>query len=65
VLPAAHVPTVLARAGRVRPPYTSDDFRAALAERLGSHLTMLELDCDHMIDQAMPASTAELVRKVL
>lgn len=65
VLPPSHLPTVLARAGRVRPAYTSDAFRTALAEQLGPHLTMLELDCDHMIDQAMPASTAELVRKVL
>ncbi|UYP17789.1 alpha/beta hydrolase [Rhodococcus sp. Z13] len=65
VLPAAGIPTILAQAGKVDPPYTTAGFRAALAERLGDDLTVLRIDCDHMIDQARPAETAELVRRVL
>jgi len=65
VLPPAHVPTVFARAGKVQPGYTSPEFRAALARRLGSNLTEVEIDCDHMIDQARPADAAELITRVL
>ena len=38
---------------------------AALADRLGTNLTTLDLDCDHMIEQARPQETAALVRKLL
>lgn len=65
VLPPPHVRTVLARAAKVQPPYTSDAFRASLAERLGANLTLLELDCDHMIDQELPGRAAELIGSVL
>ncbi len=65
VLPPAHIPTVFARAGKVQPGYTSPEFRAALAERLGSNLTEVEIDCDHMIEQARPAETAALISRVL
>lgn len=65
VLPPAHVPTVFARAGKVQPRYTSPEFRAALAHRLGSNLTEVEIDCDHMIDQARPADAAELIARVM
>ncbi|MGN0040815.1 alpha/beta hydrolase [Rhodococcus sp. (in: high G+C Gram-positive bacteria)] len=65
VLPPAHIRTVFARAGKVQPGYTSPEFRAALAERLGSNLTEVEIDCDHMIEQARPAETAALISRVL
>ncbi|MGW5312279.1 alpha/beta fold hydrolase [Nocardia thailandica] len=65
VLPPASVPTVLVRAGRVRPPFVTPEFRAALAERLGPNLRDLVWDCDHMVAQARPAETAGLVRSVL
>lgn len=65
VLPPAHLPTVLARAAKVQPPYTSEAFSAALADRLGPNLTVHELACDHMIDQALPETTAALIRSVL
>ncbi|WP_435278459.1 alpha/beta hydrolase [Rhodococcus yananensis] len=65
VLPPPGVRTILARAGKVQPPYTSDEFRRALTDRLGPNLTMLELACDHMIDQELPQRTAELIRSVL
>lgn len=65
VLPPSGVPTVLAQAGKVRPAYTTPEFRQSLVERLGEKLTILELDCDHMIDQARPEETAELVARML
>ena len=65
VLPPAHLPTIVARAAKVQPPYVTDEFRAALADRLGTNLTALDIDCDHMIDQARPEETAALVRKLL
>lgn len=65
VLPPANVPTTLVRAGKVQPPYTTAQFRTALAERLGANLTMTEFDCDHMIEQARPARTAAVIRAVL
>lgn len=65
VLPPAHIPTTVVRAAKVQPPYVTDEFRAALAERLGANLTELEMDCDHMIDQARPEETAALIRRML
>ncbi|CDZ89435.1 alpha/beta hydrolase [Rhodococcus ruber] len=65
VLPPAHLPTIVARAAKVQPPYVTDEFRAALADRLGTNLTTLDLDCDHMIEQARPQETAALVRKLM
>ncbi|MFI9509486.1 alpha/beta fold hydrolase [Nocardia sp. NPDC052566] len=65
VLPPADLPTVLVQAMKVNPPYVTPDFRAALTERLGTHLTVLEWDCDHMVAQARPAETAALVRSML
>ena len=65
VLPTAQIPTTLVRAAKVQPPYVTAEFRAALAERLGADLTELEMDCDHMIDQARPEETATLIRGLL
>ncbi|RBO92393.1 alpha/beta hydrolase [Nocardia puris] len=65
ILPPAGLPTVLAQAMKVQPPFVSAEFRAALAERLGTALTVREFDCDHMIAQARPAETAALVRAAL
>jgi lipase len=49
----------------VVPPFVTPEFRAALTERLGANLTVLEWDCDHMVAQARPAETAALIRSVL
>ncbi|MEE2034193.1 alpha/beta fold hydrolase [Rhodococcus chondri] len=65
VLPPAHIPTCLVRAGKVQPPYTTERFRDALTARLGANLTMVEFDCDHMIEQARPAESAAVIRAVL
>jgi lipase len=53
------------QAERVQPPYVSEEFKTALREQLGSSLTVVELDCDHMVPQAKPADVAALVRELL
>lgn len=65
VLPPPGLPTVLVQAMRVQPPYVTPEFRAALIEHLGSDLTVVDLDCDHMVAHAAPDETAALVRTVL
>jgi hypothetical protein len=44
--------------------YVSDELVAALDAQLGSHFTLVEFDCDHMVAQAKPAETAELIRRL-
>lgn len=65
VVPPAGTPTVLVQAMRVQPPYVSAEFTSALRDRLGTDLTIVELDCDHMVAQAKPTEVAELVRGLL
>ncbi len=64
VLPPPELPTVVVQAMKVDPPFVSSEFRAALTERLGSGLTVLEWDCHHMVAQECPAQTAALVSSV-
>lgn len=61
-LPRTGTPTTLAVAGRTSPPYVTDELRTGLRQRLGDHLTVETLDCDHMVGQALPAETAALIR---
>ena len=63
VLPPNHIPTTLVRATRTAPPYATDELIASLADRLGANFTLLEWDCDHMVAQALPAETADLIRR--
>ncbi|MFD1813367.1 alpha/beta fold hydrolase [Rhodococcus gannanensis] len=65
VLPPATMPTVLVQAMRVQPPYVTPRLRAALAERLGDNLTVLEMDVDHMVANARPGEVAALIEKLL
>jgi lipase len=65
VLPPRQIPTTLVRATRTSPPYANDELIASLADHLGSNFTLLEWDCDHMVAQAMPAETADLIRRQL
>lgn len=65
VLPPPGIPTVLVRAGKVSPSYTTAEFRRALADRLGDDLSVLEFDCDHMIDQARPAEVARVLKRMI
>ncbi|WP_457147624.1 alpha/beta fold hydrolase [Mycobacterium sp. URHB0021] len=64
-LPPTGTPTTLVRATRTDPPYARDELIAALHDRLGDDFTVLEWDCDHMVPQARPADTAELIRTQL
>lgn len=61
-LPPAGTPTTLIRATRTQPRYVSDELVNALRERLGSDLTLLDFDCDHMVALAKPAETAAVIR---
>lgn len=62
VLPPTGTPTTLTVASRTSPPYVSTELRTALRNQLGDHLLETELDCDHMVGQALPAETAALIR---
>ncbi|WP_326547601.1 alpha/beta hydrolase [Mycolicibacterium sp. ND9-15] len=64
-LPPTGTPTTLVRAARTTPPYATEEIVAALAQRLGADLTLLEWDCDHMVPHAKPAETAALIREQL
>lgn len=65
VLPRNLIPTVLVRAKRCRPPFVADELIDGLTARLGSQFTLVDWDCDHMVAQARPAETAELIRRQL
>lgn len=64
-VPAPGTPTTLIRAAHTRPPYVSDELLALLRDRLGSHFTLLDFECDHMVPSARPAETAAVVRERL
>lgn len=65
VLPPAHLPTVLAQASKVQPPYVTPAFRSALTEHLGDNLTAVDVECDHMVPLARPEEVAGLVLALL
>lgn len=65
VLPPHGLPTILVQAMQVQPPYVRPEFRRAVAAHLGGDLTVVELDCDHMVAQARPGEVAALVRTLL
>lgn len=65
VLPPAGLPTVLVQAMKTEPPFVTPEFRAALTEHLGEHLTAQDWDCGHMVAQARPAETAAVIRTML
>ncbi|GAA5041307.1 alpha/beta fold hydrolase [Nocardia callitridis] len=65
VLPPPELRTDLVQAMKVIPPFVTPEFRAALTAHLGDKLTVHEWDCDHMVAQALPERTAELIRSVL
>jgi lipase len=63
--PPADLPTVLVRAAKVDPPFLTAPVQAALADRLGTNLTVEEWDCEHMVAQVLPERTAALIRAAL
>jgi len=62
-LPPNTIPTTLVRATRTQPPYVSDELLAGLAG--GVDFTLVGLDCNHMVAQALPVDTAAVIRKHL
>lgn len=64
VLPRS-TPTTVVRATRTSPPYVQAALIDALRARLGENLALVDLDCDHMVDQARPAEAAAVIRAQL
>lgn len=64
-VPRDGTPTTLVRATHTDPPYASDELIATLDAGLGSSLTVVEWDCDHMVPLAKPAETAAAIRDLL
>ncbi|MGW0161846.1 alpha/beta hydrolase [Mycobacterium sp. NPDC003323] len=61
-LPRKGTPTTLIRATRTAPPYATDELIGTLRDALGDSFTLAELDCDHMVAQALPVETAGIIR---
>ncbi len=61
-LPRSGTPTTLMLATRTSPPYVTDTLISTLREALGASFTLAEVDCDHMVAQALPAETAAIIR---
>ncbi|GGG12283.1 alpha/beta hydrolase [Rhodococcoides trifolii] len=64
VLPPADLPVTVVQAMQVQPPYVTAAFEAALRDSL-PHMRYEHFDCDHMVPQAKPAESAELVRDLI
>lgn len=64
-VPRDGTPTTLVRAARTDPPYAGAELIATLDAGLGTDLTVLEWDCDHMVPLAKPAETAAVIRNLL
>ncbi|MGV0837500.1 alpha/beta fold hydrolase [Mycolicibacterium thermoresistibile] len=65
VVPPSGIPTTLVRAAWTDPPYVSTDLLDRLTQRLGADFTLVDLDCQHMVAQAKPAETADVLRRHL
>ena len=65
VLPPNGIATTLVRASRTSPPYVTNALADGLAQRLGDAFTLLDFDCDHMVAQALPVQTANVIRRHL
>ncbi|MDR3660055.1 MAG: alpha/beta hydrolase [Mycobacterium sp.] len=65
VLPQRGTPTTLVRAKRTQPPYVTTELVSGLQSRLGADFVLTDFDCDHMVPHAMPAETADVIRRHL
>jgi lipase len=63
VLPARRIPVTLVRATRTDPPYITEELLTSLTA--ATEFTLVDMDCKHMVAQARPAETAELIRDAL
>ncbi|MDH6242510.1 alpha/beta hydrolase [Mycobacterium sp. OTB74] len=65
VLPPLGTPTTVVVARRTQPAYVTTELQSGLQSRLGTDFVLTEFDCDHMVNLAMPAQTAEVIRRHL
>lgn len=65
VLPRNGIPTTVVRATRTEPPYVKAALVDGLAGRLGGDFRLVDVDCKHMVANARPERTAELIRGLL
>ncbi|SEA25601.1 MULTISPECIES: alpha/beta hydrolase [unclassified Mycobacterium] len=65
VLPPHGTPTTLVLAKRTHPAYVTGELVSGLQARLGADFVLTEFDCDHMVPHAMPAETADVIRRHL
>jgi len=65
VLPPQGTPTTLVLAKRTHPAYVTGELVSGLQARLGADFVLTEFDCDHMVPHAMPAETADVIRRHL
>ena len=65
VLPHPGTPVTVVRGALSDPPYVTAGLLHALTDRLGADFTSVDFDCKHMVAQARPAQTAELIRDML
>jgi lipase len=63
ILPPNRIPVTVARATRTSPPYVGAALINGLRHRRDFRL--VDLDCDHMVEQARPDDTARLIRERL
>lgn len=64
-LPPAGLPTTVLRAGRVRPPFTTDAHLDRMAALLGPELTVRTVDAEHMLTQSHPELIAAEIAALL
>ena len=65
VVPHPGTPVTVVRGALTDPPYVTADLLDALTARLGGEFRCVDFDCKHMVAQARPAETAELIRGML
>ena len=65
VLPHRGTPTTLVRALWTDPPYVGADLIDAMAARLGTDFTLVDLECLHMVFLPKPVETAAVIREML
>ena len=65
VVPHPGTPVTVVRGALSDPPYVTAALLDALTARLGGEFRCVDFDCKHMVAQARPAQTAELIREML
>ncbi len=63
--PSKGIPVTVVRALKTSPPYVTETLIAELRDRSGTDFRLIDLDCNHMVPQAKPAETAQIIRAEL